>query len=237
MIQPARRGFPPLPGCGARGCTGGRRDDHIPNDPPTAPRSLADPSVLEARRALIDAPHIAPLRALAQRIATERNAPVPDPDPLDGGVTARLLLLLETPGPSIGRTGFVSRDNATGTAANLFRFLAEAGIARGDTLIWNAIPWVIHAPGARNRAPRRTEAGAAVPYVAPLLALLPHLAVVVPAGRFAAQAAAPLAELRPDLPVIPVPHPSPTYVCTSPDVPARILAGFRAAASRLNRDG
>ena len=201
---------------------------------PSAPKSLADPAELAARRAMVDAPHLRPLRDLAQKIAAERGAPVPDPDPLDGGVRARLLLLLETPGPSIGRTGFVSRDNATGTAANLFRFLAEAGLSRGDTLIWNAIPWVIHAPGALNRAPRRAEARAAAAYVEPLLALLPRLAVVVPAGRFAAQAAAPLSELRPDLPVVPVPHPSPTYVCTAPSVRARILAGLREAAGRLD---
>lgn len=201
---------------------------------PSAPKSLADPAELAARRAMVDAPHLRPLRDLAQKIAAERGAPVPDSDPLDGGVRARLLLLLETPGPSIGRTGFVSRDNATGTAANLFRFLAEAGLSRGDTLIWNAIPWVIHAPGALNRAPRRAEARAAAAYVEPLLALLPRLAVVVPAGRFAAQAAAPLSELRPDLPVVPVPHPSPTYVCTAPSVRARILAGLREAARRLD---
>lgn len=181
---------------------------------------------------MCDAPHVRPLRAFARRIAAERGAEVPDPDPLDAGVEARLLLLLETPGPSIGRTGFVSRDNPTGTAANLFRFLAEAGIARRDTLIWNAVPWVIHAPGALNRAPRRSEAAAA-PYFAPLLALLPRLAVVVPAGRFAQAAAAPLSALRPDLPVIPIPHPSPTYVCTSSTVRVRILAGLSDAAAHL----
>ncbi|GJE69334.1 uracil-DNA glycosylase [Methylorubrum podarium] len=202
-------------------------------DSPDAPKSLRDPAVLDARRAMADAPHVRPLRSLAQRIAAESGAEVPDPDPLDGGVEARLLLLLETPGPSIGRTGFVSRDNATGTAANLFRFLNEAGIARRDTLIWNAVPWVIHAPGALNRAPRRSEAAAAAPYLAPLLALLPRLAVVVPAGRFAREASAPLATLRPDLPVVPIPHPSPTYVCTAPSVRERILAGLRQAATHL----
>ncbi|BAU91583.1 uracil-DNA glycosylase [Methylorubrum populi] len=204
-------------------------------DSPEAPKSLRDPVLLEARRAMADAAHVRPLRAFARRIAAERNADVPDPDPLDGGVDARLLLLLETPGPSIGRTGFVSRDNATGTAANLFRFLNEAGIARRDTLIWNAVPWVIHAPGALNRAPRRSEAVAAAPYFAPLLALLPRLAVVVPAGRFAQAAASPLAELRPDLPLVPIPHPSPTYVCTSPSVRERILAGLTRAATHLGR--
>jgi len=182
---------------------------------------------------MADAPHVWPLRAFARMISAERGAAVPDPDPLDGGVTARLLLLLETPGPSIGRTGFVSRDNPTGTAANLFCFLAEAGIARRDTLIWNAVPWVIHAPGALNRAPRRAEANAAAPYFAPLLALLPRLAVVVPAGRFAREASAPLAALRPELPVVAIPHPSPTYVCTAPAVRERILAGLAEAAAHL----
>ena len=200
---------------------------------PDAPKSLADPAALAERRALVDAAHLRPIRALARRIAQERGAPVPDPDPLDGGVNARLLLLLETPGPAIVRTGLVSQDNATGTAANLFRFLREAGIARADLLIWNAVPWVIHAQGALNRAPRRSEARAAAPYLAPLLGLLPNLACIVLAGRFAGEARAPLETLRPDLPVIAVPHPSPTYVCTSPSVRERILAGLRQAADIL----
>ncbi|GJE28463.1 uracil-DNA glycosylase [Methylobacterium organophilum] len=203
---------------------------------PAAPKSFRDPAVLAARLTLRDAPHVAPLGAFARRIAAERRAPVPDPDPLDGGTGARLLLLLETPGPAIFGTGLVSRDNATGTAANLFRFLAEAGIARADTLIWNAVPWVIHAQGARNRAPTRAEALAGAAYLAPLLDLLPRLAVVVTAGRFAARAAAPLGALRPTLPVIAVPHPSPTYVCTSPSVAERIRAGLREAAARLTHD-
>ncbi|MBY0250038.1 MAG: uracil-DNA glycosylase, partial [Methylobacterium organophilum] len=76
---------------------------------PRAPKALADPEALAARRALIDSPHIAPIRALAARIAAERGAPVPAPDPLDGGVGARMLLLLETPGPAVLRTGFVTR--------------------------------------------------------------------------------------------------------------------------------
>lgn len=161
---------------------------------------------------------------------------MPDPDPIDGGIDARLLLLLETPGPSIRVTGLVSRDNPTGTAANLFRFLAEAGIARGDTLIWNAVPWVIHAPGAHNRAPRRSEAVAALPYLDPLLACLTRLRVVVLSGRIAGGAAIPLRALRPDLVVVAIPHPSPTYVCTSPDVARRIRTGLGDAAALLERD-
>lgn len=197
------------------------------------PKALADPDRLAARRAALTEPHLAPLRILAARIARERGAAVPDPDPLDGGVAARLLLLLETPGPSIGRTGLVSRDNPTGTAANLGRFLHQAGIARADTLIWNAVPFVIHAEGALNRAPRAVEIRAAEPYLAPLLECLPRLRVVVLAGRVAGRMAAALAALRPDLPMIAVPHPSPTYVCTAPDVALRIVAGLREAGAAL----
>ncbi len=166
---------------------------------------------------------------MAARIAADFGASVPAPDPLDGGVGARLLLLLETPGPAIVRTGFVSRDNPTGTAANLFRFLAEARIARGDTLIWNAVPWVIHAEGALNRAPRRSEIRAAAPCLGPLLALLPGLVVVVLAGRVAGALRETIDALRPDLSVLAIPHPSPTNVCTSPDVAVRIRDGLARA--------
>ncbi|WP_132255085.1 uracil-DNA glycosylase [Methylobacterium segetis] len=204
---------------------------------PAAPKSLADPAALAARRALLGSPHLAPLRDLARTIAAERQAPVPDPDPLDGGVGARLLLLLETPSPAIFRTGFVSRDNATGTAANLFRFLAGAGIARRDTLIWNTVPWVIHAEGALNRAPRRAEAKAAAAYLEPLLDRLPDLTVAVLAGRFAGEGRGALEAFRPALPVVAIPHPSPTYVCTSPAVAERIRQGLAAAAAHLAGPG
>ena len=36
------------------------------------------------------------------------------------------------------------------------------------------------------------------------------------------------------LPALPMPHPSPTYVCTSPDVPLRIRATLAQAAALLN---
>ncbi len=71
-------------------------------------------------------------------------------DPRDGGAAARLLILLETPapgfGPNDGEQRFVSRDNATGTARNLHRFLADAAIPRADTILWNTVPWIVHEP-------------------------------------------------------------------------------------------
>lgn len=197
----------------------------------TAP--LADPAMIEARRAALAAAHVAALAALAAELRTSTGRPVPDADPADGGVRARLLLLLETPGPSWTRTGFVSADNPTPTGANLRRFLAEAGIAREDLLIWNAIPFVIHAPGAANRAPRRAELKEGLALLPPLLRLLPRLRVAVLAGRAAAEAAPVLATARRGLPTLTMPHPSPTYVCTSPAVPRRIAAALAEAAAIL----
>jgi uracil-DNA glycosylase len=177
-------------------------------------------------------------RLVADLRAEQGGRDVPGFDPLDGGTEARLLLLLETPGPRIARTGgIVSRDNPTGTGRNLRHFLAGAGLARADTVIWNAVPWVIHAPGARNRAPRAAEVRAGLQALPRLLDLLPHLRVAVLAGRVAGQARGVLAAARPGLRVLAMPHPSPTIVCTSPEVPARIAAALAAARKVLEEGG
>ena len=136
-------------------------------------------------------------------------------------------------GPAIGRTGFVSRDNPAPTARNLRRFLAAAGLARCETLIWNTVPFVIHAPGAVNRAPSRPEREAGLALLPGLLDLLPNLAVAVLAGRNAAAAGPVLAKSRPSLPVLHMPHPSPTYVCTSPTVAQCIAATLDQSAAIL----
>lgn len=158
---------------------------------------------------------------------------MPEFDPNDGVAAARLLILLETPGPGGDGPRLVSRDNPTGTARNLKRFLAEAGIARSDTILWNVVPWIVHEPGARNRALRMPEIAEGLALLPPFLARLPDLRVVVLAGRVAALAEPTLAEADPQLTVLRMPHPSPTYVCTSPDVPARIARTLAEAAAAL----
>jgi uracil-DNA glycosylase len=192
---------------------------------------LACPDSLAARLALLArAPHMAPLRDLTARLRAETGRPVPEADPVDGGVAARVLLLLETPAP---RIGIVSRDNAGGTAANLRRFLGEAGLARQDLLLWNLIPWMIHAPGARNRAPLAAEARAGRAWLPALLELLPALRVAVLAGRFAAQAEEALRAARPGFAVRLMPHPSPNCVCTHPTIAVRIATTLADVAGLL----
>lgn len=163
----------------------------------------------------------------------QRRGSTPHADPADGGTAAELLLLLETPGPRGATPRFVSCDNPTGTARNLRRFLSLAGIDRRRIVLWNVVPWLIHAPGAVNRPPRRAEVLEGLLELPDFLRILPGLQVIVSAGRVAGCAAPVLAEHRPDLPVLAMPHPSPTFVCTSPTVPARILAALAAAAAAL----
>lgn len=205
-------------------------------------RLLDDPAERRARARLLHAAHARPLASYAAFLRDARAAHVPDIDPLDGGTEARALLLLETPGPSIRGTGptlgetgaatgdarFVSRDNPTPTARNIRRFAAEAGLARTDTVIWNTVPWTIHAAGARNRAPTAAEIRAGLALLPGFLALLPRLRCAILAGRVAG-----LARSIVGVEAIAVPHPSPTIVCTDPLVARRIRDGFARAAERI----
>lgn len=172
-----------------------------------------------------------PLAVFASRLRAETGRPVPDMDPLDSGVEARLLLLLETPAAAVRQVGFVSRDNATPTARNIRRFCEAAGLPRDIMLIWNAVPWMGDGASGRNVAPRPDEVRAGLLRLPPLLALLPRLEVVVLAGRVARMAIGTVQAARPGLLVLTMPHPSPTIVCTSPRVGESIAGTLAAAAA------
>jgi hypothetical protein len=199
---------------------------------PDYPKALRDADERARRQALLGEDHVAPLVAYSARLAERIGKTVPVVDPLDGGVNARLLILLETPGPRVLGTGFVSRDNPSGTAANMFRFLTNAGIARDDTVIWNIVPWLIQTLGERNRNPSRGEVAEGLAHLPDFLDLLPRLELAVLAGR-KAEAALGLLEAR-AIPCLTMPHPSPTYVCTSPDVALRISACLGKASKSLS---
>lgn len=194
----------------------------VPALPRPSAQPLADPSEVARRRALLAAPAHAPLAGFAE--ALRRAMPgrlVPDLDPLDGGTGARVLLLLEKPGPRVARTGLVSRDNPTGTAAALSAFLQAAGLAREETAIWNAVPgWN---GTTRVAAPELREG---LSHLAPLLALLPRLDSVILVGARAGRAA-PL--LPPGLRAIRSDHPSPQVRAAFPERWAAIPEAWAAA--------
>ncbi|WP_210526244.1 uracil-DNA glycosylase family protein [Rubellimicrobium arenae] len=174
----------------------------------TAP-SLASPAEVARRRARLGDPANAPLAAHVRALRTRLEGLVPDMDPLDGGTAARVLLLLEKPGPQAARTGFVSRDNPSPTSAAIRAFLDQAGLARRDTLIWNSIPaWngTIRVTGA--------ELARGAAELPPLLSLLPRLDTVILVGRRAQRLEGLLpAPLR----VLASAHPSPQVRAAFPD--------------------
>ena len=94
---------------------------------------------------MLDSPHMAPLTSYVQRLRSRRDVRVPDFDPMDGGVDARILFLFEKPGPKTDRehggSGFISRNNDDLTAAATHDFMKQAEIPRKETIIWNFVPW------------------------------------------------------------------------------------------------
>ena len=152
-----------------------------------APGALRDPAEVARRRAMLGAPHAAPLAAHAEGLRRP-GAHVPDLDPLDGGTGARLLLLLEKPGPGTdaarGGSGFVSFDNADPTAVAGWRFARGAGIDRAGLAIWNTCPWWNGT--IRFTAAERIAGLEALPA---FLDLMPALRAAVCVGRQAERAA------------------------------------------------
>ena len=112
------------------------------------PRSMRDPAVRERRRAMLGLPHMIELASYAERLRRP-GVEVPDFDPLDGGIEARVLFLFEKPAPMTAvagngkntGSGFISRDNDDPTAEAVFNFMRQADIQRELTIIWNVVPW------------------------------------------------------------------------------------------------
>ena len=157
------------------------------------PRSLRDPEAVILRRAMLDLPHIAPLRDFARTLRAEGRGTVPEFDPMDGGIAAVVLFLMEKPGPMTdddaltGRlgSGFISRNNDDPSAEATFRFMAQAGIDRRLTVTWNIVPW-----WNGTRRIERNELFAGTERLSRPIDLLPNLNVVVGVGRKAAWSAA-----------------------------------------------
>ncbi len=160
------------------------------DDPDDHPGSLADPAVRARRLAMLVRPHARPLADHVCRMREEGVGFVPDFDPLDGGTEARLLFLLEKPGPRVvspDGVGFVSRNNPDPTARNCRAFMIEAGIDHRQVAIWNIVPWW---NGTMAITAAECRAGAASLRVS--LGLFPRLCGVVLVGNRAAEHGAPV---------------------------------------------
>lgn len=220
------------------------------------PRLFRDPTEITRREAQIDLPHAAPLnrwvRALRERLGP--NAIVPWFDPADGGIEARILWLLEAPGPKAtrerGGSGFISCNNNDASAQNTWQTREEAGVPRKLVVHWNAIPYYIGSE-TKIRAFNRGDVAAVGPLLAELLGLVGwqrttsaagmvrcqrtlHLQVVILGGKAAQRVWGEYGPQDGRLHIIECPHPSPTNLNTRPGNRERVVEAWREALRVVN---
>jgi len=185
--------------------------------------ALAKAEERESRRQRLAEPHMAPLTHLVDEMRAENRlvGEIPYFDPEDGGVDARVLFLLEAPGPRAVTSGFISRNNPDPTARNFLRLLKEAGIAREISILWNIVPWYI-GTGKQIRAARASDIRAGQKYLRRLLALLSNLkAVVLVGGK--AQVAADFVSTLTKVRIFKTLHPSSRVVICWPEKRVQLL--------------
>ncbi|MGW4533575.1 uracil-DNA glycosylase [Nocardia sp. NPDC004340] len=128
---------------------------------------------------------MAPINALADEIADRYDLPrgaVPYLDPDQGGIHARALILLDTPGPKAkmdSGSGLLSLDNDDPTAACLRKEYALRGVDWKDVVHWNVCPFPTSDPDGQSTTEER-QIGAQ--WTRRLVALLPYVRTVLPLG-------------------------------------------------------
>lgn len=177
-----------------------------------------------------------PLTTFAAQLRLTHPEGVPDFDPLDGGVDAECLFLLEAPGRKAVRSGFVSRNNPDETASNFFKLNEEANLRRNCTVTWNAVPWYI-GDSQRIRAATRADLSAAQEHLVRLLSLLPRLRAIVLVGRKAQLFTTMVQQLAPSVTVLSCPHPSPLSLNGRAARRAELLACLVKVAQLLGQGG
>jgi uracil-DNA glycosylase len=209
----------------------------IPSDVVDVPKCLRDRSQCAARVALLHSPLIGPLTAFVESVRSEAGeASVPYFDPLDGGIGAECLFLLEAPGPQAVRSGFVSRNNPDETAKNWFELNAAAGIDRRRTVSWNIVPWYIGHEG-RIRPATTADIQRGLPYLRRLLMLLPSVRVIVLIGQKASQARSSLLEWKRPVTMFEMPHPSPMFINRRPHHRELVLQSLHRVRETLDGTG
>ena len=108
---------------------------------------------------------------------------VPDFDPNNGGIHAKVLFLFEKPGPKTDPknkgSGYISQDNDDETARATKYFLEKAGLKRRTIVIWNAIPYWNGTIEITAGERRRNSSKALVK----LLKILPKVKKIVLVGK------------------------------------------------------
>lgn len=126
-------------------------------------------------------PHMAPLTEFVRSLRALGHS-VPDFDPKDGGINARVAFLSESPGPTAVASQFISRDNSDPSARNISRLLNESGLRREDVVLWNVVPYCVSTI-ERNRNATPRQIFEAWPYTKYFINILPRLECIVLCGR------------------------------------------------------
>jgi uracil-DNA glycosylase len=199
-----------------------------------APKTLASKDECAVRHALLSQRHIESLARLVEsmRKAKGSDYKIPDFDPLDGGIDAQVLFLLEAPGRKAVTSGFVSRNNPDETAKNFYLLNAEAGIDRRRTVTWNAVPWYIGSE-TKIRPAKRDDVRAADAWLVEVLERLNRLRFAVFVGRKALHAQSVVRDSRPDVEVMTMPHPSPMFINRASGNRGRVLAVLQDLSARM----
>lgn len=194
------------------------------------------------KRARIDDPVVAPLNALVRSWrSADDTALIPWFDPDDGGVAARLLVLMESPAPRTvanDGSGFCSQDNVDRSNRCVATSFASAGISRLDCVKWNVVPWALRDDGDHPRAPRQRDLELAAPALREVLALTPDVDVVLTLGNAAlsgfmlAVTGEPFDTLYR---VVAAPHPSQRNTAASAFAIRRIDNACRTIAAHLEK--
>lgn len=152
------------------------------------PRGFAHPDRVAERLAMLATePSVQPLRAWANALERDRGVTVPQFDPAEAGIDAKVLFVLEAPGPMtnarnpLAGSGFISVDNDDETAAFVWRCRAAADLSDG-ALHWNIVPWYLGDASVKPNAAELAQGGADL---REMLTLLPYLEVVVLCGAYA----------------------------------------------------
>lgn len=185
----------------------------------------------------VDAPHARPLNTLIREWrARLPAAQIPWFDPDDGGIDARVLILMESPAPkTVGPTGsgFCSEDNDDPSNRLIRKIRTEAGLPRQLCLKWNAVPWAVLDSGGHPRAPSASEIDAATPYLIEVLDAAPNIEVVITLGKSALSgftASTTLSTPRRLCRIAAAPHPSQRNALARDAAMKRIANAFQNAA-------
>jgi len=181
-----------------------------------SPKCLKDRAEILARKQLLKQRHSLPLTRFVEGVRQEQGKYIPYVDPLDGGINAKCLFVLEAPGPKTKESGFVSRNNNDESAKNFFELNAEAGIPREETVTWNIVPWYI-GTDKKIRAAASGDIKEGLLYLYQLVELLVDLKLMVLVGRKAQRVSKQLSAKYSGVQILHCYHPSPQFINRKPE--------------------